>query len=55
MQKKDRSKVRKLDMSRFAPPKAKRPANLWVPLPYTKVTMNPGRNQMKKQTDPLTW
>ena len=31
-----RRKQRKLDMGHFAPPKAKRPANLWAPLPTTK-------------------
>ena len=36
MQKKEKSKIRRLDMSTFAPPKAKRPAKLWTPLPSTK-------------------
>ena len=31
-----RSKQRKLDVAHFAPPKAKRPAYLWAPLPATK-------------------
>ena len=34
---KGESKIRRLDMSRFAPPKVKRPTNLWVPLPSTKL------------------
>ena len=34
-----KSKVRRLDMSRFAPPKAKRPTNLWAPLPSSKSAM----------------
>ena len=36
IQKKGKSKIRRLDMSRFAPPKAKRPTNLWALLPSTK-------------------
>ena len=34
-----RSKDRKLDVSRFVPPKAKRPAYLWTPLPSAKATV----------------
>ena len=33
-----RRKQRKLDMGCFTPPKAKRPVNLWAPLPATKST-----------------
>ena len=47
-QKKAKSKVRKLDMSRFAPPKAKRPANLWAALPSPKVTMTATTNAMTR-------
>ena len=33
-----RSNWRKLDMGCFSPPKVRRPANLWAPLPATKST-----------------
>ena len=38
-QKKGKSKVRMLDVSKFAPPKTKQPVNVCIPLPSAKVIM----------------
>ena len=51
-QKMGKSKVRKLDTSRFAPPKAKMPANLWAPLPSAKATMITTTNTMPTTARP---
>ena len=51
-QKKGNPKVRKLDVSRFSPPKAKRPANIWAPLSSTKVTMTTTINTMTRTASP---
>ena len=38
-QRKGKSKVRRLDTRKFSASKAKRPTNLWAPLPSSKSTM----------------
>ena len=39
VQRKEKSNARKPDMRRFAPPKMKRPTNLWAPLSSSKSAM----------------
>ena len=38
-QSKEKSKMRRLDMSKLTPPKGKRPMNMWALLPSAKVTV----------------
>ena len=51
-QKRGRSKVRKLDMSRFTQSKAKRSVNLWAPLPSAKATVATTTNATPTTTRP---
>ena len=51
-QEKGKSKTRRLDMSKFTLPKAKRLSNLWTPLPTTEATSTPTTNTTTRATSP---
>ena len=51
-QRKEKSRTRRLDMSKFALPKVKRPSNLWAPLPTIKATSPLTTNTTSRNTSP---